>query len=113
MARAGHRSRGLLGIGISRQKKTHRGRHRSSAARSSRQTRPRSPRREAMKAFLDTSVVVVSFYGEHQHHEANFALLRRQNKSSGCTAPCQSTEPRYLVILVPNPIPTQGLPSYW
>jgi len=39
-----------------------------------------------LKAFLDTSVLVASFYGEHQHHEASFALFLRQNKSSGCTA---------------------------
>lgn len=39
-----------------------------------------------MKAFLDTSVLVPTFYGEHEHHEPSFALLLRLNKKSGCTA---------------------------
>ena len=39
-----------------------------------------------MKAFLDTSVLVATFYGEHEHHEPSFALFLRLNKKSGCTA---------------------------
>ena len=39
-----------------------------------------------MKAFLDTSVLVPTFYGEHEHHEPSFALFLRLNKKSGCTA---------------------------
>ena len=39
-----------------------------------------------MKAFLDTSVLVAVFYGEHEHHEPSFALFLRLNKKSGCTA---------------------------
>ena len=39
-----------------------------------------------MNAFLDTSVLVATFYGEHEHHEASFALFLRLNKKSGCTA---------------------------
>ena len=39
-----------------------------------------------MKAFLDTSVLVATFYGEHQHHESSFALFVRQKKPTACTA---------------------------
>ncbi len=39
-----------------------------------------------MKAFLDTSVLVASFCGEHQHHEPSFNLFLQQKKSTGCTA---------------------------
>lgn len=39
-----------------------------------------------MKAFLDTSVLVPAFYGEHQHHEPSFALFLRHKKQNGCTA---------------------------
>jgi predicted nucleic acid-binding protein len=39
-----------------------------------------------MKAFLDTSVLVAAFSGEHQHHGPSFALFVRQKKSTACTA---------------------------
>ena len=39
-----------------------------------------------MKAFLDTSVLVATFYGEHQHHEPSFELFLQQKKSTACTA---------------------------
>jgi predicted nucleic acid-binding protein len=39
-----------------------------------------------MKAFLDTSVLVATFYGEHEHHEPSFALFLRQKRHTGCTA---------------------------
>jgi predicted nucleic acid-binding protein len=39
-----------------------------------------------VKAFLDTSVLVPTFYGEHEHHQPSFALFLRLNKKSGCTA---------------------------
>ncbi len=39
-----------------------------------------------MKAFLDTSVLVATFYGDHQHHEPSFALFVRQKKQTACTA---------------------------
>jgi predicted nucleic acid-binding protein len=39
-----------------------------------------------VKQFLDTSVLVATFYGEHEHHEASFALFVRQKKQTGCTA---------------------------
>jgi predicted nucleic acid-binding protein len=39
-----------------------------------------------VKAFLDTSVLVPVFYGEHEHHDPSFALFLRLNKKSGCTA---------------------------
>jgi predicted nucleic acid-binding protein len=37
-------------------------------------------------AFLDTSVLVAVFYGEHQHHEPSLALFLRQKRSTGTTA---------------------------
>jgi predicted nucleic acid-binding protein len=39
-----------------------------------------------VKAFLDTSVLVPAFYGEHERHDLSFALFLRLNKKSGCTA---------------------------
>jgi predicted nucleic acid-binding protein len=39
-----------------------------------------------VKQFLDTSVLVATFYGDHEHHEASFALFLRQKKQSGFTA---------------------------
>lgn len=39
-----------------------------------------------MKAFLDTSVLVATFYGEHEHHEPSFDLFSRQKKATACTA---------------------------
>ncbi len=39
-----------------------------------------------MKGFLDTSVPVATFYGEHEHHECSFALFLNQKRQSGCTA---------------------------
>ncbi len=39
-----------------------------------------------MKAFLDTSVLVAAFYGDHEHHERSIRLLAEQKRSTGCTA---------------------------
>ena len=39
-----------------------------------------------MKSFLDTSVLVATFYGEHEHHEPSFSLFSQQRKSTACTA---------------------------
>jgi predicted nucleic acid-binding protein len=39
-----------------------------------------------VNAFLDTSVLVATFYGEHEHHEPSFALFLQQKKSTACTA---------------------------
>lgn len=39
-----------------------------------------------MKAFLDSSVLVASFYGDDNRHESSSGLLRRQNKRTACTA---------------------------
>jgi predicted nucleic acid-binding protein len=39
-----------------------------------------------LRSFLDTSVLVAAFYGDHQHHEPSLALLAEQERSSGCTA---------------------------
>ena len=40
-----------------------------------------------MKAFLDTSVLVPVFYGDHPHHAASLAIFTRSAKNqSGCGA---------------------------
>ncbi len=39
-----------------------------------------------MKAFLDTSVLVATFYGDHEHHEPSFGLFVRQDKKNACVA---------------------------
>jgi len=39
-----------------------------------------------VKAFLDTSVLVATFYGDHEHHQPSIALLSQQKKATGCTA---------------------------
>ena len=37
-----------------------------------------------MKGFLDTSVLVPVFYGDHVHHQASLALFIQFDKSTGC-----------------------------
>jgi predicted nucleic acid-binding protein len=39
-----------------------------------------------VKAFLDTSVLVATFYADHQHHERSLSLFLRQKTGGGCTA---------------------------
>lgn len=39
-----------------------------------------------MDAFLDTSVLVATFYGEHEHHDPSIRVFLGQKKSTGCTA---------------------------
>jgi predicted nucleic acid-binding protein len=39
-----------------------------------------------MDAFLDTSVLVATFYGEHERHDASFKVFLQQTKETGCTA---------------------------
>jgi predicted nucleic acid-binding protein len=39
-----------------------------------------------VRIFLDSSVLVAAFYGDHEHHEPSLALLAEQGTSSGCTA---------------------------
>ena len=39
-----------------------------------------------MKSFLDTSVLVATFYGEHEYHDLSLALFVSLNKKTGCTA---------------------------
>lgn len=39
-----------------------------------------------MTAFLDTSVLVATFYGDHEHHEESSAVFRRQTRSESFTA---------------------------
>lgn len=37
-----------------------------------------------MKGFLDTSVLVPVFYGDHVHHKASLDLFIQFNKATGC-----------------------------
>lgn len=39
-----------------------------------------------MKAFLDTSVLVPVFYGDHVHHDASFQFFLQCDPSTGCCA---------------------------
>lgn len=39
-----------------------------------------------MKQFLDASVLVATFYGDHEHHEPSLALFLRQKKQTSCAA---------------------------
>ncbi len=39
-----------------------------------------------MTVFLDTSVLVSVFYGDHEHHDPSIALFVRLDKRRGCTA---------------------------
>ena len=39
-----------------------------------------------MKSFLDTSILVPTFYGEHEHHDLSMAVFLGLNKKTGCTA---------------------------
>lgn len=39
-----------------------------------------------MKAFLDTSVLVATFYGDHEHHGPSLRLFAELKKQSGSTA---------------------------
>ncbi len=39
-----------------------------------------------MEAFLDASVLVATFYGEHEHHGPSIRVFLGQKKSTGCTA---------------------------
>ncbi len=39
-----------------------------------------------MKAFLDTSVLVAAFYGDHVHHAPSLNLLTRFDKKDACCA---------------------------
>lgn len=39
-----------------------------------------------MKAFLDTSVLVATFYNGHEHHKSSFELFLNQGKGRGCAA---------------------------
>ncbi len=37
-----------------------------------------------MKAFFDTSVLVATFYGDHQHHDASADLFLKFDKNQAC-----------------------------
>lgn len=56
-----------------------------------------------MKAFLDTSVLVAAFYGDHEHHDPSLALFSRQKKATGCTAAHCLTEFYAVATAMPGP----------
>ncbi len=37
-----------------------------------------------MKAFLDTSVLVATFYGDHEHHDPSIDVFLRHQKDEAC-----------------------------
>jgi predicted nucleic acid-binding protein len=37
-----------------------------------------------VKAFLDTSVLVATFYGDHEHHDPSIDVFLRHEKSEAC-----------------------------
>jgi predicted nucleic acid-binding protein len=39
-----------------------------------------------VKAFLDTSVLVATFYGDHEHHEPSIDVFLRHRKNEACCA---------------------------
>jgi len=39
-----------------------------------------------VKAFLDTSVLVATFYGDHEHHEPSIDVFLRYKKNEACCA---------------------------
>ena len=39
-----------------------------------------------MRAFLDTSVLVAAFYGDHEHHDSSIELFLRYRKHEACCA---------------------------
>ena len=45
-----------------------------------------------MKAFLDTSVLIAAFYGDHEHHAASLDLLVRYGRRNVCCAAHSLTE---------------------
>ena len=55
-----------------------------------------------MKAFLDTSVLVATFYGEHEHHERSFNLFSVQQKPTACTAAHCLTEVYAVITRMPG-----------
>jgi predicted nucleic acid-binding protein len=40
-----------------------------------------------VKAFLDTSVLVATFYADHEHHSSSIDLFLRFGKTDACLSP--------------------------
>jgi predicted nucleic acid-binding protein len=55
-----------------------------------------------MDAFLDTSVLVATFYGDHERHGASFQVFLRQTKETGCTAAHCLAETYAVVTAMPG-----------
>jgi predicted nucleic acid-binding protein len=55
-----------------------------------------------MDAFLDTSVLVATFYGEHEHHDRSIRVFLGQEKSTGCTAAHCLAETYSVVTAMPG-----------
>ena len=56
-----------------------------------------------MKAFLDTSVLVATFYADHEHHEHSIDLFLRFGKSDACCGAHSLAEVYATVTGMPPP----------
>ena len=61
-----------------------------------------------MKAFLDTSVLVSTFYGDHQHHEPSKDLFLRFDKREVCCASHSLAEVYSTLTGMPGPHRVSG-----
>ena len=67
-----------------------------------RQRRNRSQFVPTVKAFLDTSVLVATFYGDHEHHERSFELFVALNKRTGFIAAHSLAETYFAMTGMPG-----------
>jgi predicted nucleic acid-binding protein len=55
-----------------------------------------------VNAFLDTSVLVATFYGDHEHHEPSLRVFLQQTKATGSTAAHCLAETYAVVTAMPG-----------
>src|SRR5438309_2834791 len=61
-----------------------------------------------MKAFLDTSVLVATFYADHEHHQSSIDLFLRFGKHDTCCAAHSLTEVYATLTGMPAPRRVSG-----
>lgn len=61
-----------------------------------------------MKAFLDTSVLVATFYGDHEHHDPSILLFLRFGKQDACCAAHSLAEVYATLTSMPAPRRVSG-----
>ena len=61
-----------------------------------------------MKAFLDTSVLVATFYADHEHHQPSIELFLRFGKSDACCAAHSLAEVYATLTAMPPPRRVSG-----